>query len=208
MKNAVAYVRVSTRGQNYEEQVESIRSFAEFRKLNMLKLFADKASGKNIERDGYTALVDAIKKNTLGIEAVVITKVDRVGRKLKDLLDFVALCEENHIDFIAVQNNIDTSTPQGRMYLGFMGVIAEYEREMIIDRTSIGRKRYVEKGGKFGPKPMRFPMDELRRLYDEKVPVKELARRFRCTTPTVYKNLKTLGYVFKPHVVRRRKANV
>lgn len=202
---AIAYVRVSTIEQSYETQIEQIKRYAEFRGVELLKLFSDKASGKSADRKGYQDLLAAIKSNTIGANAVIVCKLDRVGRNLRELLSFVDLCRENKIDFISIGNNVDTSTSEGRLFLSMMGAVGEYERELTLERTAVGRKAYIAKGGKMGRDKIKLPMDEVARLYNEKVPVTEISRRFRVSTPTIYQALRELGYQFASCVKKHSK---
>jgi DNA invertase Pin-like site-specific DNA recombinase len=197
MENVYGYVRVSTRSQNYDGQVEMIKQFCKMKDYNLMKIFADKASGKNTDRAEYQEMLDALDKNPQSITVVIVTKIDRVGRNIRDLLKFVDTLGSSQIGFVAIQNNIDTTTKEGRMFLYFMGALSEYERELILERTEAGRRRYLENGGKLGKPQLKLPMDEIKRLAQEGVPKTEIARRLRITTPTVYKRLHEMGFIFK-----------
>jgi DNA invertase Pin-like site-specific DNA recombinase len=189
MANVYGYVRVSTRSQNYDSQVDMITQFCKMKGYELLKIFADKASGKDTDRVAYQEMLEAIETNPQQATVIIITKIDRIGRNLRDLLKFVDLLETKKIDFVAIQNNIDTTIKEGRLFLYIMGALSEYEREIILERTETGRKRYIANGGKLGKPKIKLPLDEIKRLVGEGVPKTEVARRMRVSVPTIYARL-------------------
>ena len=189
MANVYGYVRVSTRSQNYDSQVDMITQFCKMKGYELLKIFADKASGKDTDRVAYQEMLEVIEMNPQQATVIIITKIDRIGRNLRDLLKFVDLLETKKIDFVAIQNNIDTTIKEGRLFLYIMGALSEYEREIILERTEIGRKRYIANGGKLGKPKIKLPLDEIKRLVGEGVPKTEVARRMRVSVPTIYARL-------------------
>lgn len=189
MDNVYGYVRVSTRGQNYETQIEQIQNFCKMKGYDLLRVFEDKATGKNTDRPGFQELLSTMEKNPQNVSIIVVTKIDRVGRSIRDLLKFVDWCGEKSVGFVAIGNNIDTTIKEGRLFLYIMGALSEYERELILERTEAGRQRYLAEGNKLGRKKMKLPIDEIRRLFDEGVPKTEIARRLRISRHTVYDRL-------------------
>jgi DNA invertase Pin-like site-specific DNA recombinase len=190
MENVYGYVRVSTRSQNYDGQVELITNFCKLKEYNLLKVFADKASGKDTDRKEYQNLLLVLEKNPQNASVIIVTKIDRVGRSIRDLLTFIDGLNEKKIGFVAIQNNIDTTIKEGRLFLYIMGALSEYERELILERTEEGRKRYVAEGGKLGKPKIKLPIDEIKRLLTDGVPKTEVARRFRVSVPTIYARIK------------------
>lgn len=189
MMNVYGYVRVSTRSQNYDTQLEMIKNFCKLKDYNLLKIFEDKESGKDTNRSGYQDMMKVLETNPQGAGIVIITKLDRIGRSIRDLLKFVDFLEEKKIGFVALGNNIDTTTKEGRLVFYIFGAIAEYERELILERTETGRKKYLADGGKLGKPKIKLPVDEIKRLAGEGVPKTEIARRMRISVPTVYDRL-------------------
>lgn len=189
MPNVYGYVRVSTRGQNFDVQVDQIKAFCKMREYDLLRIFDDKATGKNTDRPGYQDLVATLEKNPQDVTIVIVAKLDRIGRSIRDLLKFIDWCSDHKVDFVAVGNNIDTTTKEGRLFLYIMGALSEYERELILERTEAGRERYLAEGGKLGRGKMKLPVDEIKRLAVEGVPKREIARRLRISVPTVYDRL-------------------
>lgn len=189
MPNAYGYVRVSTLSQNFDVQVDQIKTYCKMRDYNLLRIFDDKATGKNMDRPGYQDLLGALDKNPQNITIVIVTKLDRVGRSLKGLIEFVEMCSAKNISFVAIGNSIDTTTNEGLLFFHMMGALAQYERTLILERTAAGREKYLAEGGKLGREKIKLPVDEIKRLVGEGVPKREVARRMRISVPTVYDRL-------------------
>ena len=84
------------------------------------------------------------------LESVICYKLDRIGRSLKHLLNLFEEFSNRNIGFVSLSQNIDTNTPEGRMFLKMLMVLAEYERELIVARTCDGLKRAVRQGKRLG----------------------------------------------------------
>ncbi|MFA5745712.1 MAG: recombinase family protein [Candidatus Paceibacterota bacterium] len=188
MKNIYGYVRVSTRSQNYDLQVEGIQAFCKMREYNLVKVFADKATGKDMDREQYQKMIEMLidLKNPQSIDAVVVTKLDRVGRNVNDLVGFVKKLETNHIDFATTLESVDTTTSQGRLFFHFIAAIAEYERELINERTEAGLKKYMANGGRMGKPKIKINMDEVNELLRLEIPKTVIARKLKISLPTLY----------------------
>ncbi len=189
MTNAYGYVRVSTRSQNYETQIETIKNFCKLKDFTLVKIFEDKASGKNTDRPGFIEMTNVLDKNPQDINVIITTKIDRIGRSLRDLLKFVDWCGVKNIGFVSIQNNIDTTIKEGRLFLYIMGALSEYERELILERTDTGRRAYIANGGKLGKPKLKIPTDEIKRLKNEGVPITKIAERFNVCRSTIYERL-------------------
>ena len=191
MKNAYGYVRVSSRSQNYDLQVESIKAFCKMRDCELVKVFADKASGKNTEREQYQKMIDTLieMRNPQAIDTLVVTKLDRVGRSVSDLVGFVKTLSANNIDFATTLESVDTTNSQGRLFFHIMSALAEYERELINERTEAGLRKYLANGGKMGKPKKEIDMIEVNRLLELKVPKTAIARKMKISMPTLYSRL-------------------
>jgi DNA invertase Pin-like site-specific DNA recombinase len=183
------YIRVSTRAQDHAIQKDAIINYAGYRKLNLLRIFEDKASGKNVERNGFQELHKALETNPQNVSAVVVTKLDRLGRSLKDLLNITHWLDQHNIGLIIIESNIDTTTSEGRLFFHFMASIAEYERERILERTEEGRQAAKENGVQFGRRRKDLPMREVEYLIFKGVPISEIARKFKVSRGLVYRRL-------------------
>lgn len=147
MKTACGYGRVSTqmqavKGTSAKEQKKLITAEAKRLGYNLTKFYSDEGfSGKTIDdRDGLQQLINDAKSGK--VQAVIFTKLDRLGRNLNDLTTvWNLLTEDLKLDLICIDSPaINTTDKMGKMMLGILGTFAEFEREMIRERTSGGRK--------------------------------------------------------------------
>jgi DNA invertase Pin-like site-specific DNA recombinase len=189
LMNVYGYVRVSTRSQNYDEQVDQIKKYCNFKDHNLVFVYEDKASGKDTNRPGFQMMLAALETNSQNIDVVVAVKLDRIGRSLLDLINFSVWLKERKINLVITQSNIDTTTSEGRMFFHNMGAFAEYERERIAERTSEGRGRFVANGGKLGRKSKSVNIEQAKRMIAEGIPKAEVARRLKIDRSTLYKRL-------------------
>jgi DNA invertase Pin-like site-specific DNA recombinase len=135
------YARVSTNGQDLAAQV------AELMVAGCAKVFKEKASGAKTDR---AELAKAIRRLEPG-DVLVVTRLDRLARSTRDLLNIVAAIAEREAGFRSLKDTwADTTTPHGRLMLTVLGGLAEFERELIRARTGEGRTRAKARGVKFG----------------------------------------------------------
>jgi DNA invertase Pin-like site-specific DNA recombinase len=192
MKLVYGYVRVSSRSQNYDLQVESIKAFCKMRDYELIKIFGDRQSGKNMDRVEFKKMEDTLIElgNPQSITTLVVTKLDRVGRSVSDLVGFIKKLNENKIDFATTLESVDTTNSQGRLFFHIMSALAEYERELINERTEAGLRKYLANGGKMGKPKKEIDMVEVKRLLELKVPKTAIARKMKVSMPTLYSRLK------------------
>lgn len=188
-KTAIAYVRVSTLQQNLEVQLDQVQIYAKLQDLKLLNVYMDKATGSNIDRTGYQHMLEVLDKNQLGIEVVVVSKLDRVGRSIRDLLTFIDFLQKRNITFVSITDSIDSGTAQGRLFLYIIGALSEYERELIAERTALGRKKFIQDGGRLGKPKKKLDMVEIKRLLSEGVPKLQVCKKFKISAPTLYSRL-------------------
>ncbi|WP_207533625.1 recombinase family protein [Desertivirga arenae] len=124
----IGYARVSTQDQNLELQIDALK------KDGCEKIFKETGSGKNKERPGLRELMEHLRAN----DTVVVWKLDRLGRSLKDLIDLVGEFEAKGANFVSLNDRIDTSTPAGKFVFNVFASLAEFEREIIRERTVAG----------------------------------------------------------------------
>ena len=131
----IGYARVSTRDQNLELQLEALQKF------DCEKIFQEKQSAVK-ERPELDRMLTILRNG----DTVVVWKLDRLGRSLRHLVDLMALFKEKGVEFISLNDNIDTTTIQGRLIFNLFASFAEFERELIRERTLAGLKRARENG--------------------------------------------------------------
>jgi len=145
------YVRVSTEEQAQEgfsirAQTEKLKAYALIKDWDLYDVYADEGiSGKNItERPDINRLLDDIKNGK--VNNVLVFKVDRLTRSIRDLIDLVELFDKHECKFNSLNESIDTDTPSGRMFLKIIGIFAEFERENLIARLRLGFERKAREG--------------------------------------------------------------
>jgi DNA invertase Pin-like site-specific DNA recombinase len=186
----VVYARVSSPGQNLEPQLEDIRRYITFKQHDVIHIYSEKESAKSIkERPEFIKMMADLEVNPLGIEGVVIWKLDRIGRSVIDLLNIVKFFKEHNIELISITNNIDTSTKEGRLFFAIMAGLSEYEREVILERTNLGKKYALERGVKFGRKKKDINLSEVMRKKLAGVPISRIAKDLKISRETLYKRL-------------------
>lgn len=124
----VGYVRVSTVDQNEERQIEGLQ------KYHIEKWFTEKISGKNTNRPELQRMLDFVREG----DAVYVHDFSRLARSTKDLLDIVEKLTSKGVHIVSNKENIDSSTPQGKLMLTMIGAIAEFERCNMLERQREG----------------------------------------------------------------------
>lgn len=181
------YARVSTVDQNLDSQKD------ELLKYGCSKIFFEKASGKNVERAELTKLLNGLREN----DVVVVFKLDRLARSLKDLIHLVAELALKKVEFVSLSDGIDTSTAVGKLMFHLVGAFAEFERNIISERTKVGLASARARGRSGGkPKGISTAAQKkairVKELYDEKkLGVDEICKVLDIKSKTtLYKYLK------------------
>jgi site-specific DNA recombinase len=158
---AVAYVRVSTAEQAREgwslgEQRKRLKAYCEARGWRLAKVYADAGvSGKgSTVRPEFDRMVSDVLAD--GVEVIVAMKLDRLGRSAKTLLDVYDKLERKGVAIVTIEDSIDTSTAQGRLFRTILAGVAEFEREMIVERTRTGVRAAMAAGKHVGRAPYGF----------------------------------------------------
>jgi DNA invertase Pin-like site-specific DNA recombinase len=140
----VAYTRVSTIGQSLTGQVEALKA------AGATQVYREKVSGVRADRPQLAKLMGSLKPGDI----VLVTKLDRLGRSTRELLELIERISKAGGAFRSLGDPLwDTSSSQGRLLSTLLAAIAEFERELIRERTGEGRKRAMAAGLKFGRKP-------------------------------------------------------
>jgi DNA invertase Pin-like site-specific DNA recombinase len=182
----IGYARVSTDDQDFALQEDALN------KAGCKKIFYDKMSGAKSQRPGLQEAMDYLRD---GEDTLVVWRLDRLGRSLKDLIDMMNQLEARGIGFQSLQESIDTTTSGGRLIFHIFGALAEFERNLIRERTKAGLVAARARGKKGG---RRRALDEARRqrlykLYDEvnpdgskKYAIKEICEMMDISKSTLY----------------------
>lgn len=190
VKKICIYTRVSTKSQDLQIQKDEILKYCKFKEYEIIAMYEDKASGKNIERTGFQKMQKDLEVNPLGIEALIVWKLDRLGRSIRDLINITDFLQKHNIGFIAISNNIDTTTKEGRLFFYMMSAIAEYERELILERTTLGRDAAIENGAIIGRPEKDIDMENVKKLLSQGISKVRIAKDLKIHRTTLDKKLK------------------
>lgn len=172
------YARISTRDQHLDAQLDALST------AGAERVFSDRISGTAKERPELERLFDQLRDG----DVIIVTKYDRLARSLKDLLAIVERIQSQGAGFRSLAEDIDTTTPAGRLIFHVFASIAQFERERIVERTKEGLDA-ARKRGRIGGRPPALSTEqrsEVRRLRDEdERPLAEIARLFGVSERTV-----------------------
>ncbi len=178
----IGYCRVSTADQNLDLQKDALQQ------AGCARLFSDTASGSVADRPQLAAALDFLRSG----DTLVVWKLDRLGRSLKHLVETVLALQDRGVGFRSLQESIDTTTPGGRLVFHIFCALAEFERDLIRERTRAGLTAARARGRVGGRKPSLTPQKValVRRLYDEKKhTVSEIAQMVGVSRATIYRHL-------------------
>ena len=154
----------------------------------MTKTFSDTMSGACDDRPGLAALLDYVREG----DAVVVWKLDRLGRNTLHILETVKALTQRGVTLISTTDGIDSSTAAGRLMIGVLGSLAEYERELVKERTALKRAMSLANGTKFGRrKKVAHPshIATARRMKDDGHVAKDIAKYLGVSRATLYRYL-------------------
>ena len=179
----IGYARVSTIEQNPNLQTDALGL------AGCQKIFIDKISGTTAQRPE----LDKLKEQLRAGDTLVVWRLDRLGRSLKDLIEWVAYLDAQQVSLKSLQESIDTATPTGKLIFHIFGALAEFERNLIVERTNAGLAAARARGVKGGRKKKLDASQQktAQTMYDSrKHSIKEICQTLAITKPTLYKYLK------------------
>lgn len=183
----VGYARVSTQDQSLELQLDALRI------AGCEQIFSEKITGKTRERPELTTCLKILRKE----DVLVVWKLDRLARSLKDLVELINELESRQIGFRSLTEAIDTTTAGGRLVFHIFGALAEFEHNLIRERTIAGLAAARARGRKGGRKPSMSTADTRKAaamLKDDKITKKEVAEHFGVSRLTLNKSLAREGF--------------
>lgn len=172
----IGYARVSTSDQNPDMQIQALKDYGVPESL----IFVDHASGGTFDRPQF---IEAMKYALGPNREFVVWKLDRLGRTLEGILEVLKKFEQHDVAFFSLTERVDVTTPMGRAMLQMMGVVAELERNLIVERTKAGIERAKARGEKPGRPISMTP---------ERIEVADLMLQVGERGTTVYKKIKEL----------------
>jgi DNA invertase Pin-like site-specific DNA recombinase len=189
-KRVAIYLRVSTLEQTTDNQRRELEVVAGRHGWDVVEVFEDAGISGSKGRDarpGLDALMKAVSRRE--VDMVAAWSVDRLGRSLTDLLDFLRELHAKGVDLFLHQQGLDTSTPSGRAMFQMMGVFAEFERAMIRERVLAGLARARSQGVQLGRKPLettdKKKVEAIRKARAKGIGVRRIARDFGVGVGTV-----------------------
>lgn len=187
----IGYARVSTDDQNLDLQMDALRL------AHCEHVFEDKLSGSKAQRPGLQKALDYARSG----DTIVVWRLDRLSRSLKDLIEMVSFLEERGVGLKSLHESIDTSSSSGKLIFHIFGALAEFERNLIRERTHAGLKA-ARARGRLGGRPQALKGDAQKmavQLYDEKdekggkkYTVLQICKTMGISKPTLYKYIEAI----------------
>ncbi len=181
----IGYARVSTKDQNLDLQLDALKN------EGCEKIFREKISASR-DRPSLEEVLSFLREG----DTLIIWKLDRLGRSLNHLVTIIDFLNKKKIEFKSIQDSIDTSSAIGRLQFGILASLAEYEREIIIERTKAGLLS-AKSRGKTGGRPKglsdksKVKLKQVKRLYEEGVTTEKICELLNIgSKATLYRYLK------------------
>jgi DNA invertase Pin-like site-specific DNA recombinase len=173
----IGYARVSTQDQNLDLQIDALTN------AGCKKIFHEKTSGSRAERPEFSKALEALREG----DTLVVWKLDRLGRSVKNLVDLVGELHNQGIQFKSLTDVIDTGTPSGRFFFHVMASLAQMERELTVERTRAGLETARKLGRKGGRKRRMTDskIESAKRLLANDMPPRDVALNLSVSIPTL-----------------------
>jgi len=181
----LGYARVSTTVQDAALQLDALSA------AGCWRTWTDTASGAKTDRPQLAEVMASLRPG----DTLVVWRLDRLGRSLPHLIETIGALEARGVGFKSVQENIDTTTPGGRLVFHVFGALASFERELIQERTLAGLAAARERGRRGGRPSVLSPakLRQARRMIGEKTPVTEVAQVLGVSRATLYRRVPELA---------------
>ena len=179
----IGYARVSTEDQNLDLQLDALKE------AGCKKIFQDKISGVKEDRDGLLQVMDIVRPG----DTLVVWKLDRLGRSLQHLISVVDELKGKDVYFKSIKESLDTSSSTGKLIFHIFGALAEFERDIIRERTMAGLKA-ARARGRIGGRPKIMNEKKIKLAHtlmaDKSRPVNEICEILGVSKATLYRHLK------------------
>ena len=183
----VGYARVSTGLQNLNLQEDRLNQYG------CEKIFSDHISGSRSKRPGLDKAIEFARSG----DTIVVWRLDRLGRNMEDLITLVNELNNRGVSFHSLEENItmDKSSSTGQLLFHLFAAFAEFERNLILERSSAGRMA-ARARGRYGGRPEKLNKQDLtllKTLYDNGTPIKTIAEQWKVSRTTIYRYLNKLN---------------
>jgi DNA invertase Pin-like site-specific DNA recombinase len=179
----IGYARVSKTEQNLELQLEALK------KRRVISVFTDKQTGIRFDRAQFLAALDYLNEG----DTLVVWKLDRLGRSLKQLIETVESLQKRSIDLVSLTEHIDTTSATGKLFFQFIAMLAEFERNFISERSKAGLDA-ARARGRVGGRPRLQPTDAkviiAKQMHASNTPIKVILKTLNIQKSTLYRYLK------------------
>ncbi|WP_173918970.1 recombinase family protein [Halobacillus sp. Marseille-Q1614] len=177
------YARVSTKDQNLHMQFDALKKYG----VEEKNIYSEKITGTKKDRPAFTEMMKYLRDG----DTVVVYKLDRIGRSTKHLVDLINNFQDNGINFVSINENIDTTTAMGKLVFTIFSGLAQFERDIISERTKSGLNAARARGRKGGrPKKDQSKLDMAFRMYDSKeYSINEILMATEVSRATFYRYL-------------------
>lgn len=185
------YSRASTEEQTIEQQLKELRTYCRKNKWKHIHEFTDEGiSALKRNRPGFLKLMEAARKKK--IDLILVWKLDRFSRSLKELVETMDFLDRCNVKFVSyTQAFLDTTTPSGKLMFGVFSSIAEFERDLISERTKLKLRYLKEKGVKLG-RPRKIDYKRVELLRKEGLSLKQIGDKFGVEKNTISKAVKVI----------------
>ena len=183
------YARVSTKEQVLDLQIDALK------KAGCKKIYQEKITGAKADRPELLKMTSQLREG----DTVIVWKLDRLGRSLRDLVNLIEKFNAQGVGFLSLQDNIDTTTPTGKLTFHIFAALAEFERDIISERTKAGLAAARARGRKGGrPKGLSKKAQDKARLAEslykeQKLTIAEVCEHLHISKPTLYRYLRSRG---------------
>ena len=186
----VGYARVSTGEQNLNMQLDALKQ------AGCEKIFEDKTSGAKSDRPGLMEAMSYVREG----DTLVVWKLSRFARSLKDMIEKVTSLRERNIGFTSLTENIDLTTKEGRFQFAVFAAMAELQREIIVENTQAGL-RAARARGKFGGRKPALSSDQVQMasnlIKDKDIPIQQICETLKVSRSTLYRYVSPEGQIRK-----------
>lgn len=183
MKRAALYMRVSTVDQHPETQLHDLRQLAAQRGMQIVHEYTDKISGAKAKRPGLDQLLADARHGRF--EVVLVWACDRMARSVRHFLEVLDELNHLNIEFVSFRENLDTAGPLGRAVVVIISVVAELERNLIVERVRAGIRRARLEGRRIGRAPLEVDRGAILRDRARGLSLNELAKMHRCSKASI-----------------------
>ena len=190
-KITVLYARVSTEAQSIDSQVLALNRYCTINEIKDFKMLLDEGiSGSKSSRPALNELMALVEQDK--VLTIVTYSLSRLSRSSSHLLALLELFQRKNIEFISLTESISLKSPSGKMMVTILSALAEFERNLIIERTKAGLAAAVARGIKLGPQRRFINDDLLTELFHKGLSQRRIAELIGCSEATVSRNIKKL----------------